>query len=79
MTSSISMMTPFFFVASRTAWRKPGGSGAWPHDAPEGSNITAAMSSRSSISFTTAATLSLGITMERALTSCGTPGVVPPS
>ena len=79
MTSSISMTTPFFLVASRTAWMKPGGNGAWPHDAPDGSNITAAMSSRSSISFTTAATLSLGITIESALTSCGTPGVVPPS
>ena len=59
------MTTPFLAVASRTAWTKPGGSGTWPHDAPDGSNITAAMSSRSSISFTTAATLSLGITIER--------------
>jgi len=73
------MTTPFFAVASRTAWMKPGGNGAWPQEAPDGSNITAAMSSRSSITFTTAATLSLGITIDRALTSCGTPGVVPPS
>ena len=79
MTSSISMTTPFFAVASRTAWMKPGGSGTWPQDAPDGSNMTAAMSSRSSITFTTAATSLLGITIESELTSCGTPGVVPPS
>jgi len=79
MTSSISMTTPFFAVASRTAWTKPGGSGTWPHDAPDGSNITAAMSSRSSISFTTAAVSLLGMTIDRSDTLCGTPGVVPPS
>ena len=56
-----------------------GGSGSWPHEAPDDSNMTAAISSRSSITFTTAAVSLLGMTIESELTSCGTPGVVPPS
>ena len=74
------MTTPFFAVASRTAWTKPGGSGTWPHDAPDGSNITAAMSSRVSISFTTAATSSLGITIDEiGHAPAARPASVPPS
>ena len=79
MTSSISITTPRLAVTSRIACTKPGGSGTWPHDAPDGSNITTAMSSRLSISFTTAPTSSVGIRIERSVMLCATPGGEEPS
>ena len=60
-TSSNTRITLRLRVASRSAARKPAGSGTCPHDAPEGSTITAAMSSRASSSSTVGATSSVGI------------------